>query len=163
VGQIEAFHFDNDIRAITHLLVSTGSWCGHRRVRIPTAAIETGWTADGLSAGLTREEIANLAEDGAALGPAATIIGYHLEAMDGGIGHVDDFLFDEGWAVWYFVVDTSNFIGGKSVVISPLALDSIDRVDHKLHLALTRHQVELSPPFDSVDVAPGEGPRVWIM
>lgn len=40
--------------------------------------------------------------------------GYHIEATDGTIGHVDNFLIDEfSWAVRYLVVDTSNWIGGR--------------------------------------------------
>ena len=45
--------------------------------------------------------------------------GFHLHATDGEIGHVDDFLVDPGWNVRYLVVDTSNWIGGKSVLIAP--------------------------------------------
>ena len=40
--------------------------------------------------------------------------GCHIEATDGTIGHVDNFLIDEfSWAVRYLVVDTSNWIGGR--------------------------------------------------
>ena len=40
-------------------------------------------------------------------------------ALDGEIGHVSDFLVDEGtWTVRYLVIDTSNWIGGRSVLIS---------------------------------------------
>jgi hypothetical protein len=91
------------------------------------------------------------------------IIGVHLHATDGGVGHVDDFLFDERWTIRYLVVDTSNFIGGKSVVISPAALHDIDRSNEKMYVALTRDEVKRSPSFDSIDVAPGEGVRIWIM
>ena len=43
--------------------------------------------------------------------------GFHLHATDGEIGHVDDFLVDPAWKVAYLVVDTSNWIGGKSVLV----------------------------------------------
>ena len=48
--------------------------------------------------------------------------GFHIQATDGGIGHVDDFLVDERWNVRYLVVDTSNWIGGKSVIIPSTAI-----------------------------------------
>ena len=51
------------------------------------------------------------------------IIGFHLVATDGEIGHVDDVLVDEQWNVRYLVVDTSNWIGGRSVLLAPAALD----------------------------------------
>ena len=41
--------------------------------------------------------------------------GYHIMATDGQSGHLDDFLIDEGGrTVQYLVVDTSNWIGGRS-------------------------------------------------
>ena len=53
--------------------------------------------------------------------------GFHIHATDGGIGHVDDFLVDEGtWHVRYFVVDTSNWIGGRWVLISPTVVSRVD-------------------------------------
>ena len=42
------------------------------------------------------------------------MLGFHVEATDGGIGHVDDFLVDQTWNVRYLVVDTSNWIGGSA-------------------------------------------------
>jgi uncharacterized protein YrrD len=51
---------------------------------------------------------------------AREIIGYHVQATDHGIGHVEDLVVDDGaWAVRYVVVDTSNWLGGRKVLISP--------------------------------------------
>jgi sporulation protein YlmC with PRC-barrel domain len=37
------------------------------------------------------------------------VIGYHIAASDGEIGHVDDFVINDGsWTVRHIVVDTSN-------------------------------------------------------
>jgi len=91
------------------------------------------------------------------------LTGLHLQATDGEIGHVDDFLIDENWRLRYLLVDTSNWIGGKWVVISPEALQRIDRANSKMHVAMTRDAVKNSPSYDSIDVAPGEGVRIWIM
>ena len=42
------------------------------------------------------------------------VIGYYIEATDGDIGHVEDFLIDdENWATRYMVVDTVNWWPGK--------------------------------------------------
>ena len=49
------------------------------------------------------------------------------------------------------------------MVISPAALDGIDRSNQKMQLALTRDDVKHGPSFDSIDVAPGEEVRIWIM
>ena len=51
------------------------------------------------------------------------ISGYHVEATDGEIGHVDGFVLDdEAWAIRYIEVATRNWLPGKKVLVSP-ALD----------------------------------------
>ena len=49
--------------------------------------------------------------------------GYALRAMDGLIGKVDDFYFDdEDWRIRYLVVDTGKWLSGRKVLISPISL-----------------------------------------
>jgi hypothetical protein len=95
----------------------------------------------------------------------AEMRGYHIEAADGAIGHVDDFLIDEtGWNLRYLVVDTSNWIGGKSVLISADTLERIDSPSRKIHVSLTRRQIESGPSVDTADIDPAETqPAIWIM
>jgi hypothetical protein len=78
--------------------------------------------------------------------------GYHILASDGEIGHVDNFLVDEHWMVRYIVVDTSNWIGGKSVVISTSELEKIDSPAKEIRVRLTREQIKNSPSVDSADI-----------
>jgi hypothetical protein len=83
----------------------------------------------------TREEVAVLHK-------TSELRGYHILATDGEIGHVDDFLIDEGgWTLRYLVVDTSNWIGGRSVLISATALERIDSPAKKIHVNLTREAI----------------------
>lgn len=79
--------------------------------------------------------------------------GFHIQATDGAIGHVDEFLVDETWAVRYLVVDVSNWPGGKSVLISPGAVEKVNSPDKKILLKLTRAEVAASPSVDTVDIA----------
>ena len=53
--------------------------------------------------------------------------GFHIIATDGDAGHVDDFLVDERLNIRHLVIDTSNWFGGESVLISP-ADDPEDRL-----------------------------------
>ena len=78
--------------------------------------------------------------------------GFHLHASDGEIGHVDDFLVDPSWKVAYLVVDTSNWVGGKSVLVSPTAIANIDVEKKEIRVRLTRKEIEKSPSIDSVDI-----------
>ena len=72
------------------------------------------------------------------------IRGFHLVATDGVIGHVDDFLIDEDWTVRYLVVDTSNFIGGKWIIIPSGLIDSIDSPHKCIKVNMTRAEVRNS-------------------
>jgi hypothetical protein len=78
--------------------------------------------------------------------------GFHVLATDGEIGHVDDFLVDESWNIRYLVVDTSNWIGGKSVLISTATLEKIDSPNKKIRVKLTRDAIEHSPSVDTANI-----------
>lgn len=93
------------------------------------------------------------------------MIGYHIVALDGEVGHVDDFLVDEGaWTVRYLVIDTSNWIGGRSALISADVVTAIDSAAKKIHVKLTRDQVERSPSIDVADIDLEETlPSIWIL
>jgi hypothetical protein len=84
------------------------------------------------------------------------ITGYHLQAKDGEIGHVDDFLIgDESWRVRYLRVDTSNWVGGKSVIVLADELEWIDKAQGKLHIGLTRDGIKNGPSLESIEAALG--------
>jgi hypothetical protein len=91
--------------------------------------------------------------------------GYHVHAADGVVGHVDDCLFDEkSWAIRYLVVDTSNWIGGRSVLVSPDVVTAIDSESRRVTVSLTRAQIKESPSIDLADIAVAETlPSIWIM
>lgn len=78
--------------------------------------------------------------------------GFHLHATDGEIGHVDDFLVDPSWKVAYLVVDTSNWVGGRSVLVSPTSVVKIDVETQEIQVRLTRKEIEQSPSVDSADI-----------
>lgn len=80
------------------------------------------------------------------------VMGYHIAAEDGEIGHVDDFIIDdETWMVRYMVVDTRNWLPGKKVLVSPSWVESVDWVERKAKVDMTREQVANSPEFNPSD------------
>jgi PRC-barrel domain len=93
------------------------------------------------------------------------IRGFHILAADGEIGHVDEFLVDgRDWSVRYLVVDTSNWIGGRLVLISREVVDAIDSPNRKIHVRLTRDEIKRGPSVDTADIETIETlPAVWIM
>ena len=91
--------------------------------------------------------------DSAHLRSAKEISGYHIQALDGEIGHVEDFLFDGStWTIRYLVIDTSNWIGGKSVLISTSELEKIDSPAKEIRVRLTRDQIKNSPSVESANI-----------
>jgi hypothetical protein len=80
------------------------------------------------------------------------VTGYHLHAADGEIGHIENFMIDDAdWSIHYFIVDTRNWWFGKRVLISPLAVKSIDWFVRHVELDVLREQVKSSPPWDPLD------------
>src|SRR5258705_10525924 len=83
----------------------------------------------------------------------SAVRGFHIRAIDGEIGHVDDLLVDEAtWGLRYLVVDTSNWIGGKHVLVSPQVVNDIDAEKSQIKVALTRDQIKQGGSIDSVDI-----------
>ena len=78
--------------------------------------------------------------------------GFHVHATDGYIGHVDDFLFDESWAIAYLVVDTSNWLGGRSVLISRSMIANVDSPAKRIDVNLTKEQIVHGPSIDTADI-----------
>ncbi|NVN91218.1 MAG: PRC-barrel domain containing protein [Desulfuromonadales bacterium] len=73
---------------------------------------------------------------------------YHIQAADGDIGHVDDFIIDdETWAIRYLVIDTRNWWPGKKVLISPHWIDKISWEASKVFINLTRASIKQSPEY----------------
>jgi hypothetical protein len=81
---------------------------------------------------------------------ASELAGYAIEATDGRIGSAEDFLFDDRhWMVRWAVVDTGDWLPGRSVLLPPSQLVRADPKQRVLKVALTRDQVEHSPDIAS--------------
>jgi hypothetical protein len=74
--------------------------------------------------------------------------GYNVEASDGGIGHVEDFIIDdETWAIRYLVVNTRNWVPGRKVLVAPKWIESISWDDSKVVVNLNRETIKTSPEY----------------
>ena len=76
--------------------------------------------------GMIKEDVkahathATPAPDDCHLRSSKAVIGYHIKATDGDIGHLEDLLVDDyTWAIRYLIVDTSNWWGGQHVLVPP--------------------------------------------
>ena len=76
------------------------------------------------------------------------VTGYHLSAIDGEIGHVDDFIIDDAtWSIRYLVVATKNWWPGKKVLISPTWIDNVSWKDREVVASLSREAIKSAPEF----------------
>jgi sporulation protein YlmC with PRC-barrel domain len=76
--------------------------------------------------------------------------GYHIRAADGDIGHVEDFLLDDQtWRIRYLVIDTSNWLGGRRVLVAPAWVAAVSWAESKVHLLISRRAVKESPEYDA--------------
>ncbi len=79
----------------------------------------------------------------------AVLRGYHIHATDGEIGHLADFLIDDGdWSLRYLVIDTSNWWQGKEVLISPKSTQDIRWTEQLIYLGVNRDRIRNSPDYD---------------
>jgi hypothetical protein len=72
--------------------------------------------------------------------------GWSVEALDGGIGKIDDATYDVGAS--YLVVDTGPWIFGRKVVIPAKAVARLDVPGQTVYLRLKQEQVKDAPEFD---------------
>ena len=81
---------------------------------------------------------------------AKTLKGYTLDSIDGEIGTVREFYFDDQhWAIRYLVAETGNWLLNRQVLISPYALVSVNNEEQHIEINLTKKQIEESPSLDS--------------
>jgi len=77
------------------------------------------------------------------------VTGYHFAALDGEIGHVDDFIVDdETWAIRYLVVATKNWWPGKKVLISPRWIKNVSWEAGEVSIGLSCEAIKAAPEFN---------------
>ena len=85
---------------------------------------------------------------------------YSVSATDGDIGKVVNFLLDDKrWVVRYLVVETGGILGGRRVLISPIAFREADWSSQRFHLALTMDKIKHSPSIDVDQPVSGQHER----
>ncbi|WP_412126198.1 PRC-barrel domain containing protein [Streptomyces subrutilus] len=73
------------------------------------------------------------------------LIGFSVEAVDGGIGKVDKHSVDVSDA--YLVVDTGVWIFGKEVMLPAGTVTGIDREARTVYVDRTKEQIKSAPEF----------------
>ena len=108
-----------------------------------------------------------LAEDGQRPSPAETtddphlrsaneVIGYDIQAREGEIGHVEDFIVDDDtWVIRYMVVDSGNWLPGKNVLIAPQWIHAVNWAERTVRVDLARQTIADAPEYNpAVPISP---------
>jgi hypothetical protein len=74
------------------------------------------------------------------------LTGYKVEAIDGGIGKIDEASTEVG--AGYLIVDTGPWIFGKKVMLPAGVISRVDTDDEQVFVNLTQEQVKNAPEFD---------------
>ncbi len=75
--------------------------------------------------------------------------GCRIAALDGEIGHLDDFILDaEAWEIRYMVVATRDWLPGKKVLIAREWVRQVRWRERSLEVDLGKAAIEGAPEFD---------------
>jgi hypothetical protein len=157
IGRARDFYFDDEAWAIRFLVVDTGAWLEGRKVLIPQIAIgRPDRSGRVLPVSVTREQVRNGpdaakpgSQDDPHLRSCDALVRYHVDATDGGIGHVEGLIVDDdSWVIRYLVVSTSGWWLGHQVLIAPEWIEDIDWLEATVSVDLSRQAVKHAPAYD---------------
>jgi hypothetical protein len=74
------------------------------------------------------------------------LTGYSVEALDGGIGKIDEATYDVGSS--YVVVDTGPWIFGKKVLLPAGVVDRIDTESETVFVNRSKDEIKEAPELD---------------
>ena len=157
IGTLEDFYFDESGWDVRYLVVDTGNG---KRAFLSPRSVQQGWGRAGVRVNLSRGDVSTGPPAQAArttdehLDSVKKTTGFHIHARNGEIGHVDDFLIGEdSWRIRYLLVDTSNWIGGRSVIVSSEVVERVDKDDSQIHVAADRDAIANAPALESIEAA----------
>jgi sporulation protein YlmC with PRC-barrel domain len=109
-----------------------------------------GWPAFGGGGSISRRATESDQPSGDPhLRSSEELIDYHVEAINGEIGHLEDlFIDDEVWTVNYVTVNTRNWLAGKRVLVKSQSIQSVSWDDKKIFINLPRDTIRNAPEYD---------------
>lgn len=116
---------------------------GYAGLMMPTTLIER---PESLSE--TEQALEDSARDTADrhLRSAAEIDGYTISASDGQLGALSNLVINtEQWSIDLLALDTSKWLPGRTVVISPQSIERISWEDRKVLVRMDKETIEASP------------------
>jgi uncharacterized protein YrrD len=74
---------------------------------------------------------------------AKAITGYHVQEIDGTVGHITGFIIDDkNWAIHALVVETGHWYLGKEILIPPSKIKRISFAESKVFVNVTKAEIQ---------------------
>jgi hypothetical protein len=156
VGTVKDTYFDGDAWELRYFVADAGNWLPGRSLLVsPRAVAAIDWPRFTLALNLTRRQIASnrgIADDGSAqrrhLQSTGIVTGYSIEATDGAIGYVEDFLYDErNWALRFVAVDARSWFPGRHLLVAVEWVDHASWNECKFRLKLRKEEIREAPEW----------------
>ena len=78
------------------------------------------------------------------------VLGYKIATRDGSLGHVEDFVLDDGaWSIELVAVDTRNWLPGRKVLLPAPCVSGIDWAEAQVAVALDKAAVKAGPEYEA--------------
>ena len=77
--------------------------------------------------------------------------GYHVEALDGSIGKIDEATYEVGKS--FIIVDTGPWIFHHKVMLPAGVVERVDENDEKVWVNRTKEQIKDSPEYDASKIS----------
>jgi len=96
----------------------------------------------------TKEKPTATVEGSSHLRSLEEVVGYDVQALDGEVGSVSDFIVDtDAWNLRYLVADTRKWFPGGKVLLSLDWIESIDWKSKHVKVDLKEDMVKACPPY----------------
>jgi hypothetical protein len=170
IGTVDDVYFDDASWTVRYVVVDTGRWLPGRHVLLSPAVLR-GFDGPGrqIKTHLRRSEVeASPSVDTARpvsrqheialqrhygydphLRSARAVSGYGIRAVDGELGHVEDFLVDEqDWTIRYLIVDPRSWWPGAHVLVGTDWIRDVSWDARVVEVDVTRAAVRGAPRYE---------------
>ncbi len=88
---------------------------------------------------------------------AASLVGFSVEATDGGIGKIDEATGEAGRS--HLIVDTGPWIFGKKVLLPAGVVERVDLDEETVFVSRTKDEIKNAPDFNADELRDDEDYR----
>ncbi|MBD3305791.1 hypothetical protein GF339_05355 [candidate division KSB3 bacterium] len=162
IGTPDAFLFDEATWKICYVVIEKGHRSPPQKVLVAmTTLASPNQAAHQLPLHLTQlqvkqspalDEYALSSKNGSTYRDSNEVVGFQIQGADGYVGEIEDVIVeDEFWQIRYIVVDTSNWLPGRQVLIPPDWIETITWSTEHVMVKLSRENITTCPIYNPSD------------